>query len=194
MKKYVVLAALVAGMPACGLLGNECGDPGPDTFYDVQGLEAGLAQQPAGQPRAIVAAGASVASRDLRLILQLQERYYARAPAPGLVAAAHACDPVLAPAGSRGSAERVDSLSITSRHAYDARHPAGTSLADVVEWEGGAPWPQPSRQAPQAPFRRAELVFRVPPAAAGPQQFRVYYRQTNGEVYTAETVAFTLRP
>ncbi|WP_143080367.1 hypothetical protein [Hymenobacter arizonensis] len=123
----------------------------------------------------------------------MHERHYTRTPANGLVSAAYACDQVFDP-GNKGSAERVDSLSITSRYAYDVRHPAGTSLADVVEREGGTPWPQPSRQAPQAPFRSAELVFRVPPAAAGSQQFRVYYRQTNGEVYTAETVALTLRP
>ncbi|HEX8656569.1 MAG TPA: hypothetical protein VF690_03505 [Hymenobacter sp.] len=138
----------------------------------------------------MLAAGAAVTSRELRLRVELSERHYSAIPVQGLISAAYACDPV--PAGSLGSAERMDSLSITSLYDYDALHPAGTPLANVLEIVGKSQFPVPSRQNPVEPFRFAELSLKQPPATEGPQKFRIYYRQTNGEIYTAETVAVTL--
>lgn len=189
MKKYTVLAGLVLALPACDLLTDSCGRNNPATFYDVQGIEIFAFRQPVNLPKETLPANASVASQELRLRLLLQERHYTAVPVAGFLSAAYACDP--APAGSKGSAERMDSLSITSAYHYDAAHPAGTSLVDVFEPRGIAQ-PAPSRQNPQEPFRSAELSLRTPPAASGPQQFRVYYRQTNGEVYTAETLVIQL--
>lgn len=190
MKKYVAMAALVLGMPACGLLGNECGRANPATFYDVQGIEAFVTRQPMDQPWATVAPGGVVASRELRLRVGLKERHYSVAPVQGFIPAAYACSPV--PAGSLGSAERMDSLSITSLYNYDALHPAGTPLTDLLSVDGRLPFPAPSRRNPLEPFRFAEISLLAPPASPGLQRFRVYYRQTNGEVYTAETEVITL--
>ncbi|WP_035560364.1 hypothetical protein [Hymenobacter sp. IS2118] len=190
MKKYGLLAALVLGLPACGLLGNECGRDNPPTYFDVQGLDVAVTRQPVDKPWEVVSPGASVASRELRLFLLLRERHYTVAPSRGFMSAAYACDPL--PAGSRGSTERMDSLSVTSLNDYDAQHPAGTPLTDLLAVGGLNSFPVPSRQNPLEPFRYAELSLVQPPAATGPQQFRVYYRQTNGEIYTAETAAVTV--
>ena len=189
MKKYILLAGLVFGLPACDLLINPCGRDNPATFYDVQGIGIVVIRLPANRPMENVSAGASVASQELLLRLNLQERYYTARPTAGFLSAAYACSP--AEPGSKGSAELVDSLSVTSAYNYDAAHPAGTSLLDIFGPRVFAQ-PAPSRQAPQEPFRSVDLGLRTLPAASGPQQFRVYYRQTNGEVYTAETVVFSL--
>jgi hypothetical protein len=193
MKKYLLLAGLVFGIPACDPVGNPCGDVILPTYYDVQGLGAMLVRQPANAAAEALAPNASVASPELRLRLALQERYYTAARVPGLVAAAYACPPA-APAGVLGTLERTGSLAITSAHPYDAAHPAGASLLDLLADTPGSTFRQPSTQAPQEPFRWLAFALQTPPAAAGPQRFRVYYRQTNGEVYTAETVTITLRP
>ena len=191
MKKCALLALLVLGTPACGLLGNECGRNNPATYYDVQGADVGLSRQPTDRPWEVAAAGATVSSRELRLRASLKERHYTSQPSLGLMSAAYACSPV--PAGSLGSTERMDSISITSAYAYDAAHPAGTPLNDVLEAPAWPQWPQqPSRRTPQEPLRFVEFSFKVPPIAAGPQKFRLYYHQTNGEVYTAETTEITV--
>lgn len=195
MKKYLLVGALVFGLPACGLLGigNECGPVAAPTYYDVQGLSAALVRQPAAAAAETLAPNATVARQELRLRLRLQERYYAAAPVPGGTGAAYACPPA-APGGVLGTAERADSLSITSAHPYDAAHPAGSSLLDLLLDTADVPGRLPSPQQPQEPFRLVEFALRRPPAVAGPQRFRVYYRQTNGEIYTAETVTVTLLP
>jgi hypothetical protein len=190
MRKYLALALLVLGMPACGLLGNECGRDNPATYYDVQGVGISATRQPTDKPWEVVAAGAAVTSRELRLRTELRVRHYSVGPGQGFLSAAYACDPM--PAGSLGSAERVDSLSITSLNDYDALHPAGTPLSDVLETGGNFQFLSPSRQNPVEPFQFTEFSLRQPPAAEGPQKFRIYYRQTNGEVYTAETAAVVL--
>lgn len=190
MRKYLILAVLVLGMPACSLLGTDCGRDRPATYYDVQGIDISVTRQPTDKPWEVMTANTAVASRELRLRVGLKERHYTVVPVSGFISAAYACDPI--PAGSLGSAERMDSLSITSLYDYDALHPAGTQLADLLIIDGRSPLPLPSRQTPLEPFRFAELSLRDAPAATGLQKFRVYYRQTNGEVYTAETVVITL--
>ncbi|WP_158010853.1 hypothetical protein [Hymenobacter lapidarius] len=177
-------------MPACGLLGNECGRANPATYYDVQGIEAFVTRQPMDQPWATVAPSGIVASRELRLRVGLKERHYSVVPVQGFMSVAYACSPV--PAGSLGSAERMDSLSITSLYNYDALHPAGTPLTDLLGVDGRPQFPAPSRRNPLEPFRYAEISLLSPPVTTGPQQFRVYYRQTNGEVYTTQTAAVTV--
>lgn len=72
-------------------------------------------------------------------------------PVAGLGSAAYAYDPGR-PAGSLGSAERIDSLSITSRYAYDARHPAGAPLTDVVDVIGESPGRGRRAKTPGSPF------------------------------------------
>ncbi|UOQ52674.1 hypothetical protein [Hymenobacter cellulosivorans] len=190
MRKYVTLAVLVVGLPACSLLGTDCGRNRPDTYYDVQGIGFSVARQPRDKSWEFAAAGNTVPSRELRLRLTLKERHYTVVPVAGLLPAAYACDPV--PAGSLGSTEQMDSLSITSDYDFDALHPAGTQLADLLLVDERYSLLVPSRQMPLEPFRFVELSLREAPATTGPQKFRVYYRQTNGEIYTAETVAITL--
>ncbi|WP_426059387.1 hypothetical protein [Hymenobacter sp. B1770] len=73
-----------------------------------------MTRQPVDKPWEIVAAGAAVANRELRLRVGLKERHYTIIPVQVFISAAYACDPV--PAGSLGSAERMNSLSITSLH------------------------------------------------------------------------------
>ncbi|OGX86833.1 hypothetical protein BEN48_00240 [Hymenobacter glacialis] len=142
------------------------------------------------QPWTVVAPNGTVASREFRLRIGLKERHYTVVPVSGFISVAYACSPV--PAGSLGSVERMDSLSITSLYNYDAQHPAGTPLTDLLVVDGRTRIPVPSRQNPLEPFRFAEISLLNPPAATGPQQFRVYYRQTNGETYIAETDLITL--
>ncbi|NVO33519.1 hypothetical protein [Hymenobacter lapidiphilus] len=194
MKKYFLVVALVFGLPACGLLGSdECGPVQGPTYYDVQGLSASLARQPAAAAAETLAPNATVARQEFRLRLRLQERYYAAAAVPGIMGAAYACPPA-APSGLLGTAERADSLSITSAHPYDAAHPAGASLLDLLLDTADVAAQLPSPRQPQEPFRWVDFALRTPPAVAGPQRFRIYYRQTNGEVYRAETVTVTLLP
>ena len=189
MKKLWLLGALLCGLPACGLLTDECGRPSPSTYFDVQGVHLHAIRQPGNASWTALSAGSRVGYGELRLRFSTQERYYSAAtpPVAGWLPAAQACSPI--PAGSLGTSERMDSLSITSTHAYDARHPAGTSLLDILDLNDGIQQQQlPVPGRPLSPLREAELQFVSPPAKAGEQQFRVYYRQTNGEVYTAQTL------
>ena len=101
----------------------------------------------------------------------------------------------------------MDSVTIISRYDYDARHPAGTSLNDIVQVistvnsavvSPGTPVTLLS-QGQGTPYsaeiwRVQGLKLTVSPAQAGPQQLRVRYHQTNGEVYEAETPLLTVLP
>lgn len=173
-RRYVLslLFALVVGLPGCE-------EPYCDTRYlDVEGIEF-AAYSEATNP---IAPNATVRFNELRLHLDLKTRGYGAARLYGGFIAVADCKPPDYP-------ERVDSLIITSQYDYDAQHPAGTSLNDLM---GLA-----TRQMPSEPFRPYEvdgqrLSLWQRPAASGPQQFRVRYYQTNGEIYVAETVVLTL--
>lgn len=165
---------------------NSCGSEGVPAFFDVQGLGFNAIQQ----GRA-VAAGESAVVTDLQLVVQLQERYYGQQPArSGWLPAAYACSPL--DAGYKGSEEVLDSLVVRSAYAYDAAHPAGASLNDLLVDQGNS-LPLPPKPAPnQMPYAPV-LRLRQAPSQAGLQQFVVRYRFTNGEVHTAKTPVFTLR-
>lgn len=156
-----------------------CEKPYCDTRYlDVEGLTF-VARTSSPQP---VAANEAVDSRELQLDIILQTRGYGlHLPRGGFSALADCLPP--------NYTELGDSLVITSRFDYDRLHPAGAPLNDLLTLRtnlaGGEPF-QPYQADQRA------IMFLQRPATPGPQQFRVRYRQTNGEVYSAETVLMHL--
>jgi hypothetical protein len=189
MKKLVgallllVIAPIGAVIEGC----STCGSEAVPSFFDVQGLTFDAIRQ--GQA---VAAGESVVADDVQLVVQLQARYYGLQPVfSGWLPAAYACEPSRT-AGYKGSEEVLDSLVVRSTYAYDAAHPAGASLNDLLVDQSNSKT-LPAKPAPnQMPYAPA-LRLLSKPTQAGPQQFVVRCRFTNGEVYTARTPVFTLR-
>lgn len=178
----LAIAPIGAAIEGC----NSCGSEGVPGFFDVQGLIFNATQQ----GRAI-AAGESAAATDIQLLVRLQTRYYGQQPArSGWLPAAYACSPL--DAGYKGSEEVLDSLVVRSAYVYDAAHPAGASLNDLLVDQGNS-LPLPPKPAPnQMPYAPV-LRLRQAPSQVGLQQFVVRYRLTNGEIYTARTPVFTVR-
>ncbi|QNH61506.1 hypothetical protein [Hymenobacter sediminicola] len=190
MVKKILLVALVSiGLPAC----EKCG-PFKKEYYDIVGVQALLLRQPAGAAGQVLTTGQSVSTADLQLRLRLDTRLYSARPASTGGFAAMACDPT-----GPEYTEAIDSLTVTSRFDYDAQHPAGSSLNDLVQLENEygqliplREWlavPRVVGEGPDPAFR-----FRQVPASSLVQQFRVRYHQTNGEAYTTETVAIEIQP
>lgn len=178
------------GLPAC----DGCGSL-ERMYIDVTGLAAVVAlRQPPGAATQVLVAGQSTSIAELELRLQLNSRVYSTILAPTGGFAAMACDPA-----DPEYTEVVDSLTVTSRYPFDARHPAGTALNDLLRIDNGYGTPVPLNQRLATPqsvgdFGRHGIRFAQAPTSSATQQFRVRYHQTNGEVYTAETVEFTLLP
>lgn len=188
MKKTVGALLLLVVAPIGAVIQGctKCGSEGVPAFFDVQGLLFNATQQ----GRAI-ATGESAVATDVQLVVQLQTRYYGQQPVrSGWLPAAYACSPL--DPGYKGSEEVLDSLVVRSAYAYDAAHPAGASLNDLLVDQGNGT-PLPPKPGPnQMPYAPA-LRLRQGPSLAGPQQFVVRYRFTNGEIHTARTPVFTLR-
>ena len=185
---WLLLVALGIG-PACQLACNStscgCGGPPKGGYYDIEGLSlVGLDNSGSGT---VLTAGNTVPLPQLRLRLTPITRYFTRLRShPGGVA--WACSPA-----PPAFVEQLDSVLVRSRYAYDAQHPAGTPLNDVLSaYEYGSLGLRDylQRQAGQ-PEEAMRLRLTAPPAAAGPQQFVVRYLLTNGEVYTAEPPSST---
>jgi len=195
MKKTLLLSLLLACAPAAALLegcidDGDCQVASAPRFFDVQGVTLAPLRNAGNRP---VAAGDTVATSELRLVLQLQVRYYGSSPArAGWLPAAYACPPSPIP-GYEGTTEELDSVTVRTAYAYDAAHPAGALLNDLLVADNtGGPLPvTPPRDQP----RPADLALRLqqPPALAGPQQFVLRYRLRNGELYTSRTPVFVLR-
>ncbi|MBD2715758.1 hypothetical protein KBK19_12000 [Microvirga sp. STR05] len=155
-------------------------------YYTITGLALAASRQTTG---ASPGPNEPVPAPDLLLSVQLQTTYYGyqSAPSGGWLPAAYACPPTPAP-GYLGTRQPLDSVVIRSRFAYDAAHPAGASLNDLLlDTETGQEFSPRGNQA-YAP----RLRFKTSPAQAGPQQFRVRYRLGTGEIYTAETPVLQL--
>ncbi|GAA4372871.1 hypothetical protein GCM10023186_02810 [Hymenobacter koreensis] len=174
---------------------DECGSEPALAYFDVEGANLFALNSPANQTSRSIVPNESVSRPNLLLAMSLPVRYYSSAPARG-GNRAYACSP-LEP-GQLGTDERVDSLTIRSRFDYDAQHPAGSSLNDLVALDylpsGLILEPNRIAEANGQPLKQLNFRLRRAPTASGPQQFRVRLRLTNGEVYTAETVSFTLLP
>ena len=189
MKRLLLFTSLVLGLPAC----DECG-PFEQQYVDVIGLSAVLTRQAAGATLQVLTPGQASPVAELNLLLNLDTRLYSAAPVRTGGFAALACDP----AGPTFT-EMIDSVRITSRYAFDAQHPAGTPLNDLLRLDngyGGAVTLSELLRTPQSVqnLLYRHLQFTQAPTSSATQQFRVRYHQTNGEVYTAETVSVTVQP
>jgi hypothetical protein len=90
--------------------------------------------------------------------------------------------------------EVVDSLEVRSTNVYDAAHPAGSSLNDLlVNQASGQVLPATPVRGAAPELNGLPLQLRQGPSQMGPQQFVLRYRLTNGETYTARTPVFELR-
>ena len=193
MKKTLGTLLLLTLAPAGALLescsDDDCRYDSTQRYYDVQGVELVAVRQATGQP---LVAGETAAAADLQLEMQLEERYYGSRPgrASGS-SSAYACPPAPMP-GYLGTTEILDSLTVRCAYAYDAAHPAGAVVNDLLLYRGGvqALPPVPGRNA--MPVRLALRLWRGPDQP-GQQQFVLRCRLTNGETYTARTPVFTLR-
>jgi hypothetical protein len=123
-----------------------------------------------------------------------QARFYSfRARPSGWLPAAYACEPSQLP-GYSGTTEALDSLEVRCVYAYDAAHPAGSSVNDLlVNQSSGRVLPAVPERGTKPELNGLPLQLAQAPAQAGPQQFALRYRLTNGETYTARTPVFTLR-
>ncbi|WBA41929.1 hypothetical protein [Hymenobacter canadensis] len=192
MRKHLSLLLLAcSGLPAGALLlscadEEACGYDNVPRYYSTQAVELAASSQRTGQ---VLAANEPVAAADLLLAVRLQKTYYGHQPSRRrhLLPAAYACPPMPAP-GYLGTLQRLDSVVVRSRYAYDAQHPAGASLNDLL-LETGTGQPLSARASRST---EPQLQLRVPPAAAGAQQFVVRYRFADGTVYTAQTTVLQL--
>ena len=187
----LAIAPLGAALDGCTEDSYKCGASQPDKFYDLQGLTLAAIRPATGQA---VAAGEEAAAADVLLEIQHQVRYYGTQPVrSGWLPAAYACPPTPY-AGYKGTTEILDSLVVRSVFAYDAAHPAGAAINDLLlERETGKSLPPVPAPSTGPALFDVQLRFRQGPSQAGPQQFVVRYRLTNGETYTARTPVFTLR-
>ena len=204
MKKYVfrpVLALLTAALlltlaGACKkqCTNSCCNETFSASFYDVTGMVL-VALDQGRTPALVLPSGGAAAAGSLALQVRPNVRLYswqapARPAAGGLFPAAYACLPP-----SPTFTEQLDSLTIRSRFDYDARHPAGTSLNDLLvatDEYRRLPLPLPDylTQYPGQLAIQLELRLASAPAQPGRQQFVVRYRLRNGETYTALTPEF----
>ncbi|WP_156109000.1 hypothetical protein [Hymenobacter sp. APR13] len=193
LKKCLMAAAAVpaalagaALLPACADEDDACRYDAVPRFYRTQAVALVASSQRTGQ---LLADNEPVAAADLRLAVQLQKTYYGHQPARRwqLLPAAYACPPAPAP-GYLGTPQVLDSVVLRSRYPYDAQHPAGASLNDLL-LEADTGQPLPARASRSA---EPQLQLRVPPAAAGPQQFVVRYRLADGTMYSAQTPVLQL--
>ena len=180
--RRTALLCLSLLLPACE---GPC--PSPPTFVDVVGLHV----IPYNRTAVVLGNNPAVRAADLQMRLELVERLYsASPPRRGGFAAWADCIPP-----TPTYTDQADSVRVTSRYDYDAQHPAGTSLNDIVRFSYGTPLPDViQRPQPVQTFTRQSLVFTVPPARAGTQQFQVRLHLVNGEVHQGSTPAFTLQP
>lgn len=189
-KKLLLFAILTLVLPACDLFCGDCCNLGPAGKYDITGTVLTALRTDIGRNAMVLGTNESIRSADLRLQIALNTQLTAfRSSGGGSVA--YACSPA-----DPEFIEQLDSLAITSRFNFDAQHPAGTSLNDVF---ASFDWSENlndylRQQAGRPSGRLPLLTLRSGPAQAGPQQFRVFYRLTNGEEHTAETVPLLLQP
>lgn len=196
MKRLLNLLLLLLVAPAGAVLESCTAEDGdcrinfPESFFDVQGLALD-ATRTTGQA---LTAGEAVSAAEVQLAVQLQVRYYSgQSVRGGWLPAAYACPPTPIP-GYMGTTEVLDSLVVRSVYAYDAAHPAGTSLNDLLVSDNtGQPLPPVPPRGTQPMLYTSSLRLRQGPSQAGPQQFVLRYRLTNGETYTARTPVLTLR-
>ena len=198
-KRVLSLLLLLAVAPAGAVL-EGCTDEDDDCrydysqeFYDVQGVTLAARRL---ATRQVLAAGEAALATEVYLEAQTKVRYYSfRSRHSSWLPAAYACPPAPIP-GYGGTDELLDSLVVRSAYAYDAAHPAGSSLNDLLLYEStGQPLPPVPERGTRPPSGAGYLTLRLKqgPAQAGPQQFVLRYRLTNGEAYTARTPVFELR-
>lgn len=189
-KKLLFLGVLTLVLPACNLLCGDCCDLAPPGNYDITGTLLTALGTDAGRNATVLAANASVRATDLRLHLALDTRLIASYRPVGGNGVAYACSPQ-----EPGFTERLDSLAVTSGFDFDAQHPAGTPLNDLLV--STSDWAETLTDYLQAQASHPSVAWplftlRNAPAQAGPQQFRVFCRLTNGEEYTAQTPVLQL--
>ncbi|RTQ50646.1 hypothetical protein EJV47_08405 [Hymenobacter gummosus] len=195
MKKWWLLLLTMGVGPACQMFCNTtscgCGGPPKAGFYDIEGVSL-VALNGSGGSGTVLTTGNTVPLALLKLRLAPVTRYFtSRTPHPGGAGVAWACSPA-----DPEFVEQLDSVLVRSRYAYDARHPAGTSLNDLLlagDYSGNL-LPDYLRLRAGTPDESLILRLSTAPAAAGPQQLVVRYRLRNGEVYTAETPVFNIQP
>ena len=182
----ILPGALLLGLPAC----TDCG-PFKQQYIDVnEALVVALRTTGAGSSPVVLSAGETVTAPSLRLDLRLFGPAYSTSPDRAGGFAALACEPA-----DPQYKELVDSLRVSSRYAFDAAHPAGAALNDLIQNADGSNLASlliAPRSAGALNGERLKLT--QPPTSAGPQQFRVRIHLTNGEVYTAETPVLSVIP
>jgi hypothetical protein len=197
MRKIVAILGLLTGVLLAGAVLEGCTDTNncqvgsPEAFFDVQGVLLTAFRATTYQ---LLSPNESIAAADIRLEVRPQVRYYSfRACRAGWLPSAYACPPTPTP-GYKGTSEVLDSLAVRCVYTYDAAHPAGSSLNDLLfnESDGQVLPPVPLRGT-ALEQQGLSLRLRRAPAQPGPQQFVVRYRLTNGETYTARTPVLALR-
>ncbi|GAB3832001.1 hypothetical protein [Hymenobacter jeollabukensis] len=185
-RKMLLLGGLLLGLPAC----NDCG-PFKQQYIDVNEARVLTERHRPGTSVVVVGAGETVAATELRLQLLLLGPAYSAVSERAGGFAAVACEPA-----DPQYTETVDSLRVSSRYSFDATHPAGTSLNDLIQTDNGMSSLTDLLRTPQpvGRIRNERLRLAQAPASAGPQQFRVRVHLTNGEVYIVETPVLNVTP
>lgn len=194
MKKTLgMLLLLLGGIPVGAVLQgcNDCVFIEAEKYFDVQGVVLNAFRAKTNQR---LAADEPIAAADVRLEINLQARYYSfKVCQSGWLPTAYACEPSQIP-GYGGTTEILDSLEVRGTNAYDATHPAGSSLNDLlVNQSSGLALPVAPMRGTAPEQYGLSLQLRQGPAQAGPQQFMLRYRLTNGETYVARTPRLVLR-
>lgn len=202
MKRTILLAVFtfllpVFGFFSCELNGNCDGSP---THFDINGMElrnsiASRTPVAGGFNRRPAEEGETVAFTDHFVSVNFSVTYHARreaVPHPYGAAYALSClDPV--------SRERLDTLYVITRNAWDNTRPAGDTINDIVEANGYVLryddlerfsslteyFGKDRKSIPDRDF--AFRINREPEFKGTDHAFLVVFKLQNGEVYTAET-------
>lgn len=167
-----------------------CGSSNPLPYFDITGIkvfnlkESGLTANP----------NEEISVTKYNLALNLEATYYSSLRFSGF--GTFACSPV--ESGFKGSKEKIDYIKISCDKDYDDKHPANSSLNDLIVigfyYLGKAPTQTFDEKIKENNFMPKSvsefnfLTFKTSPLKKQSLTFAVEYALTNGEKYIARTL------
>ena len=205
--KVILLTALmVIGFvfPSCEKVTDSCDgiDVSDFRFFDIQGADALVFQHsPTGGFELVEPLDTIVFRENTGLYVSYQADYHAlrssRDASFGWVASAMACSFIGGYDGSKN--ERLDGLTVVTENDYDAEHPAGSSIVDLLEVQFELPNDtQPlndylANQTETIQSQVLQLNLLRAPASDGAFQFTIQVDLSTGEQYEATSAPVYIR-
>lgn len=206
MKKLILLTAFALLLPVIGFLScNPCGST-PD-YFDVNGMQVSnwvvsRTQLPDGNYKRLPQEGEVVSFANHFVNVNFEVAFAQKEAGSGPPGAAFALS-----CGNPVSREKIDTFFVITRNAWDAMHPVGDTINDLVEtynhfvmrYEDLAYFSPGSLYGGSAqgrPLISTSFAFRVgrePAFKDVAHAFRLVFRFRNGETYSGETGGIRFR-